>query len=68
MKKLMKFIINTWNGIPENLKDTNDDGNDWWVTQIHFLPFIMYQLCNDHKIIFGWLFWSVSIRWPRKQS
>ena len=48
----MKFVINTWNGIPENLKDSND-GKNWWVTQIHFLPFIMYQLCDEHKIIFG---------------
>lgn len=68
MKKLMKsVVINTWSGIPDNLKDVNDD-EDWWVTQFHFLPFIMYQLCDGNKIIFGWLFWSVSIRWPRRDE
>jgi len=63
MKK--KFYFRSWNGFPDNLKDGND-GEDWWVCQIHFLPFIMYQLGDEHKIIFGWLFWSFQITWFRK--
>lgn len=56
-----------WCGFPENLKDCND-GENWWVCQFHFLPFIMYQLDDEHRICFGWLFWSGTIWWFRKQT
>ena len=59
-----KVFFKMWSGWPENLKKQNDD-EDWWTLQFHLFPFVMFQICDECKICFGWLFWSGMVYWYR---